>query len=145
MDEIDGFGGMVEASNAGWLRRLMDQRQWELQQSIESGQRPIVGVNCHQIPPEEDTLLSYRGEHPSPCQEQVEIVREFRRKRNSTKVRTALQSLRSQAEIESENLIIPIKQTVEAGATLGEVLGTIRQAYGLSYDPVGAISADATL
>jgi methylmalonyl-CoA mutase N-terminal domain/subunit len=145
MDEIDEFGGMVEASNAGWLRRLMDQRQWELQQSIESGQRPIVGVNCHQIPPEEDTLLSYRGEHPSPCQEQVEIVREFRRKRDRVKVRTALQSLRSQAETESENLIIPIKQTVEAGATLGEVLGTIRQAYGLSYDPVGAISADATL
>jgi methylmalonyl-CoA mutase N-terminal domain/subunit len=75
----------------------------------------------------------------------VEIVREFRRKRDRVKVRTALQSLRSQAETESENLIIPIKQTVEAGATLGEVLGTIRQAYGLSYDPVGAISADATL
>jgi methylmalonyl-CoA mutase N-terminal domain/subunit len=145
MDEIAGMGGMVAAAKAGWLRRLMDERQWALQQSIESGERPIVGVNCHRIPPEQDTLLSLRGEHPKPCAEQVELVRAFRRRRDAASVRSALNALKSRTESTSENLIRPIKGAVEAGATMGEVLGTIRQAYGLPYDPVGAIAAGSTI
>ncbi len=145
MDEVAALGGMVAAAKAGWLRRLMDERQWQLQQSIESGERPIVGVNCHQIPIEQDTLLSFRGEHPKPCAEQVEIVRTFRRRRDAGSVRSALTGLKSRAESTSENLISPIKIAVEAGATMGEVMGTIRQAYGLPYDPVGAIAAGSTI
>ncbi len=145
MDEIAGLGGMVAAAKAGWLRRLMDERQWALQTSIESGERPVVGVNCHQISPEQDTLLSFRGEHPQPCKEQVEIVERFRSRRDAVAVRSALSALKSRVEAPSENLILPIKDAVEAGATLGEVLGEIRQAYGLQYDPVGAIVAGSTL
>lgn len=145
MDEIAGFGGMVAAAKAGWLRRLMDERQWALQSSIESGDRPIVGVNCHQIPPEQDTLLSFRGEHPEPSKEQVEIVKEFRLRRDAGRVREALKRLKGRVEVPSENLVLPIKSAVSTGATLGEVLGTIREAYGLPYDPVSAIAAGSTV
>ncbi|OQZ07398.1 MAG: hypothetical protein B6D36_00115 [Planctomycetes bacterium UTPLA1] len=145
MDEIAGLGGMVAAAKAGWLRRLMDERQWALQSSIESGERPIVGVNCHRIPPEQDTLLSFRGEHPEPSREQVRIVTEFRRRRDAAGVRKALDALHARVEVASENLIVPIKSAVMAGATVGEVLGTIRLAYGLPYDPVNSVSAGDTV
>ena len=144
MNEIDSLGGMVAAAKAGWLRRLMDEGQWALQKSIETGERPIVGVNCHRIPPERDTLLTFRGEHPAPSQEQVDIVRKHRRTRDVGRVRDALGPLGAQAKTR-ENLIPSIKLAVEAGATVGEVLGTIRVANGLSYDPVGAIDARTTL
>ncbi len=145
IDEIDKLGGMVAAAKAGWLRNLMDERQWALQKSIESGERPIVGVNCYQIAPEKDTLLSFRGEHPEPCREQVDIVRAFRQGRNAAATRAALAALTVVAKDTSQNLIIPIKTAVEAGATMGEVMGTIRQAYGLSYDPLNAIQAGTTI
>lgn len=145
MAEIDNLGGMVAAAKAGWLRNLMDERQVALHKSIESGERPIVGVNCYQISPEKDTLLSFRGEHPQPCHEQVEIVRSFRKRRNLPAVKSALAALTIAAKDVSQNLIRPIKAAVEADATMGEVMGTIRQAYGLPYDPLGVINSETTL
>ena len=145
MDEIAGLGGMVAAAKDGWLRRLMDEMQYSLRKSIESGERPVVGLNCHQIPPESDTLLSFRGDHPAPSREQVDAVQAHRRRRDAGALRTALNGLGSRAGSQSENLVLPMKVAVEAGATLGEVLGTIREAHGLPYDPLGAVEAGGTL
>ncbi len=145
MKEIDALGGMVEASKAGWLRRLLDEMQYSLHSSIDSGERQVVGVNVHVIPRDEDTLLSYRGEHPQPAEEQVNAVREHRAQRDAGAVRVSLAELRARARVETQNLILPIKAAVEAGATMGEILGTIREAYGLAYDPVGAIELKTTL
>lgn len=144
LDEIDGLGGMVAAVKAGWLRRLMDEMQFALQSSIERGERKVVGVNCHVIPPEQDCLLSFRGGHPTPSAAQIAAVRAHRRQRDAAAVHAALANLRSRAA-GPDNLIPHFKHAVEAGATLGEVLGTVREAYGLRYDPVGAIDARTTL
>ncbi len=144
IEEIDGLGGMVAAVKAGWLRRLMDDMQYALQSSIERGERKVVGVNCHVIPPAQDRLLSFRGGHPQPSAAQIAAVREHRRSRDTTALRAALQNLNARAA-GSDNLIPHFKLAVEAGATLGEVLGTVRVAYGLRHDPVGAIDARSTL
>lgn len=144
IDEIDGLGGMVAAVKAGWLRRLMDEMQYALQSSIERGERKVVGVNCHVVPPAQDSLLTFRGDHPPASAAQIAAVREHRRHRDPLALRATLDALKTRAT-GPDNLIPHFKLAVEAGATLGEVLGTLRAAHGLRYDPVGAIDAPSAL
>ncbi|MFO1169526.1 MAG: methylmalonyl-CoA mutase family protein [Hyphomicrobiaceae bacterium] len=145
MDEIEQQGGMVKAAQSGWLRRLIEQMQFKLQSEIASGQRPVVGLNCHTIPPEEDRLLSFRGTHPEPSADQVRSVRVHRASRDRAAVKTALADLKARAQSERENLIPAMTAAASAGATVGEVLGTIRVAHGLAYDPVGQIAEGSTV
>ena len=46
-----------------------------------------------------------------------------------------LENLRQVAERKEENACPSILEAVRAYATLGEIMGTIRLAYGYSYDP----------
>ncbi len=145
MDEIAAQGGMIAAAKAGWLRRLMDEMQFHLHGAIARGERQIVGVNCHVIPPETDKLLSFSGRHPEPSKAQVESVRRFRASRDRAALARTLEDLRHKTQSSRENLMPPIIAAVEAGATVGEVLGNIRLGHGLRYDPVGAIPAGTTI
>ncbi|MEK7848784.1 MAG: methylmalonyl-CoA mutase family protein, partial [Chloroflexota bacterium] len=76
---------------------------------------------------------------------EAEVVRrlhELRRTRDSARLRKAIEGLRRHAEMGvKENLIPPIVEAVKADATIAEAIGTIRQAYGLPYDPLGVVSS----
>ena len=45
------------------------------------------------------------------------------------------------AKVESENLMYPIIAATESGATMGEIAGVMRMAYGFPYDPHGLIES----
>ena len=44
--EIDELGGAVAAIESGWMKERVEQQAFETQLRIESGEQPIVGVNC---------------------------------------------------------------------------------------------------
>ena len=44
-----------------------------------------------------------------------------------------------------ENLMRPILDAVKAYATMGEIMGTIRSAYGFHYDPLEEIESPFSL
>lgn len=141
ISEITSYGGMVAAIERGWLRELLDERQYAAQRLVETGERRIVGVNCYRIPEEDDTLLRASGRHADTCQEQVLAVEAHRRERNESATRVAMERLLDDARNSGKNLILPIKAAVEAGATLGEVIGTIREAYEAPFDPSRATAS----
>jgi hypothetical protein len=39
----------------------------------------------------------------------------------------------------TENLVPVVMESLDAGATMGEIAGVIRMAYGEPYDPFGAL------
>ena len=50
--------------------------------------------------------------------------------------------MREKAQIgEKENLFAPIMDSLNAEATLGEIMGTLREGYGYSYDPLNIIES----
>src|SRR4029077_21052950 len=45
MDDLDRHGGMVRAIEEGYLQGLIADEAYRTHQAIESGERPVVGVN----------------------------------------------------------------------------------------------------
>jgi len=142
LKEIEGLGGAVEATRQGWFEREVEKAALNYQKEVESGERVVVGVNAFTMPPDTDTPM---GVHRVPSQTgkiMVERVRELKRTRDQAKVRQAIEKLHREAERgESYNLMPAIIEATRAYATLGEILGTIRQVYDLSYDPLGVVKS----
>ncbi len=53
IEKIDDMGGIVKAVEKGWIHKEISIAAYEYQNAIESGEMPIVGVNCFKIEDEE--------------------------------------------------------------------------------------------
>ena len=69
MDDLETHGGMVRAIEDGYLQGLIADEAFKIHQEVESGERPVVGVNKFVVdepPPEIATYeLERRGARPS--------------------------------------------------------------------------------
>jgi methylmalonyl-CoA mutase N-terminal domain/subunit len=109
---------------------------------IQNGSVAKVGVNVCQIPEEEDTMLREVVETKiEPCLDHIERIREFKRTRDQERVRSTLKELRSRAADPKESLMEPVITALQSEATLGEVSGAMRMAYGMQYDPLSGTPA----
>ncbi len=57
------------------------------------------------------------------------------------RVKETLQECYNKSKTEGENLMFPLIEAFEAGATMGEITGTMRMAYDYPYDPFGQIES----
>ena len=100
-----------------------------------------MGVNEFIVPKEQEVkidLEKYRptGEQIDVAEERARQVRNFKERRDNKMTKSALETLRIEAEKgEKHNLIPAISKTLKADATMGEVIGVIRMANGYDYDP----------
>jgi methylmalonyl-CoA mutase N-terminal domain/subunit len=133
---VDALGGMVRAVTSGWVQQQIESSAYRHQCQIESGERRIVGVNCHveEKRPEADAAI-FRGD-PSLERAQVEGLRVLRRSRSAVAVERALATLRA-AATGSENLLPPLIDAVRADATIGEICGVLRDLWGVYDGPAG--------
>ncbi|MBI5425774.1 MAG: methylmalonyl-CoA mutase [Opitutae bacterium] len=124
---IDQLGGMPAAIASGWVQQEIEVAAYHHQCEVESGERKIVGVNCHVVPEQSEPAVF----RPDPAVElaQVARLRERKARRDSEKVRTALADVRLAAE-GTTNLLGPIIAAVRVEATVGEICGVLRQVWG---------------
>lgn len=127
IQKIDDLGGMVAAIEQGFVQKQIEESAYRFGQSIESGDRVIVGVNKFQS--SEQTRMKLFEVPEAAQQRQIEKVRQIRRTRNRAQVETALEEVR-QAAIGTDNLMPPILQAVRAYATLGEISQTLADVFG---------------
>jgi len=134
MAEIDRRGGMVKAVTNGWVQQQIEAAAYRHQCQIESGERQIVGINCHV----EEKRAEVAGTPVDPSVEraQVERVRAVRRSRDQAAVDAALEALGA-AALGSANLMPPILAAVRVEATIGEICGVLRGRWGLHEGPAG--------
>jgi methylmalonyl-CoA mutase N-terminal domain/subunit len=140
--EIEALGDAVDLSNRGYFRRLLEEAMITRAAEIQNGSVAQVGVNVCQIPEEEDTMLREVVETKiEPCLDHIERIREFKRTRDQERVRSTLKELRSRAAGPKESLMEPVITALQADATIGEVSGAMRMAYGMQYDPLSGTPA----
>jgi methylmalonyl-CoA mutase N-terminal domain/subunit len=140
--EIEAAGDVIELSKRGYFRRLLEEAMISRAAEIEKGTVTKVGVNVCQISEEDDTLLRDLAETKiEPCVDQIERISEFKRGRDQDRVRHALRALRTSASNQSESLMYPLIAALQADATIGELAGAMRLAYGTPYDPISGLSA----
>ncbi len=124
--------GILQAIGSGYIEREIARSAYEYQQRIESGRQVIVGLNRYQS--ETAQKLELFQFDPEEEEWQKGRLAAARNNRSPAAVRTALTALKQSAR-NNANLMPPTLQAVQAMATEGEILDTLRDVYGEYVDP----------
>jgi methylmalonyl-CoA mutase N-terminal domain/subunit len=127
LDTIDAMGGMVAAIEAGYPQREIAESAYRFQRAVESGERPIVGVNVHveEQPQPIPTLVI----DEAVAVRQAERLERVRRQRDGRQVAAALDRLKAVAEA-GGNTMVPLIECARAYTTLGEMCDALRAVCG---------------
>jgi methylmalonyl-CoA mutase N-terminal domain/subunit len=140
--EIEAMGDPAELSDKGWFKGFFDDAMAGYSRRIADGSQPKVGLNIFQIPEEEDTLLKEVVENKiEPYWSRIDKIKRFKKSRDNAKIKRVLGEVFEKAKDPSENLIHVTTEALQAGATMGEIAGMMRIAYGHPYDPHGMIES----
>jgi methylmalonyl-CoA mutase N-terminal domain/subunit len=136
VEQVEGLGEPAALAERGWFRSLFQNAMERHARALADGSLPKVGVNCHVVPEEEDTLLREVAELKiEPYVERIDAIRRHREERDAGRVQESLAALRARAEDRRANLTPAVIAAFEAGATMGEMAEVLRLAYGWPADP----------
>jgi methylmalonyl-CoA mutase N-terminal domain/subunit len=138
LDEIDGYGGMVAAIQAGYPQKEIADAAYRFQREFDEGEREIIGVNAYADADEELAIPLLEVSEESLRQHLARLER-TRRERDGERVAAALARLRdlsSRPGSSDTNLMPALIECAEAYATLGEMCGVLRAVFGEYREPV---------
>ncbi|MDQ3276064.1 MAG: methylmalonyl-CoA mutase family protein [Actinomycetota bacterium] len=126
LDDIERRGGALACIESGWFAKELSDAAYRHTKEVESGERVVVGVN--RFPAETEPLEVFRID-PALEARQAESVTRLRSERDAGAVDAALTKLRVAAEA-SDNVLPATVDAVTAYATIGEVVGVLREIHG---------------
>ena len=132
-DKIDGFGGMVEAIEAGFPQRDIQESAYQYQKAVERGEQIIVGVNKYFM----DTEMSKTNIlqiDETVRETQLARLEQTKTKRDNGAVANVLEKLKKGA-VENVNLMPLTVEAVKAYATVEEICTALRDVYGIYEEP----------
>src|SRR5215218_9907834 len=128
-DKIDGFGGMVEAVEAGFPQREIQESAYQYQKAVERHEQTIVGVNKYAMDIElHKTDILQIDE--TVRDHQLERLHKTKTTRDAGAVANILEKLKKSAQ-ERENLMPITVEAVKAYATVEEICTALRDVYGV--------------
>ena len=127
---VDELGGAVAAIEQGWVQGEIESSAFTWQQEVESGERPIVGVNTYVA--ESEQPIELQGIDPAAEQRQLERTAKLRAERSAGDADAALVRIREAARSD-ENMLHPMRVALQARCTIGEICGVLRSEWG-EYD-----------
>ena len=131
IDEVEQHGGAVAAIESGFMQQSIADSAYRWELEVLSGDRPIVGVNKYQSEDEVGVPISrIDGE---AVRRQIERVTAYRARQDRERVDSALVAVEDAAR-GTDNLLVVMKEALQSGATLGEICGRLRAAWG-EYRP----------
>jgi methylmalonyl-CoA mutase N-terminal domain/subunit len=133
---IESLGDICGLVEAGFFREIFMHGMDRHAQEVQSGERRIVGVNCHMVDPADDTLLREVAEQRFEADlDHVEQIRRWRDQRDHGRVAAALERAAAAAADPDEDLMDPIVSALADDCSIGEIAGALRTGYGLRADP----------
>jgi methylmalonyl-CoA mutase, N-terminal domain len=128
---IDELGGAVAAIEAHYQMDEIEQAAYEYTKSIDDDERVIVGLNRFTVDSEPPPAVFPID--PTLEGRQQERLAAYKADRDLDAVRARLDDVRAAAR-GTDNLLYPMKESLRAGATLGEVSDALRDVFGV-YHP----------
>ncbi|WP_441250207.1 acyl-CoA mutase large subunit family protein [Kitasatospora sp. McL0602] len=120
--------GILRGIEEGYFTGEIAEAAFQYQQSLEKGEKRVVGVNCHprSVTPELEILrVSHEVE-----KEQVRVLAARKAARDETAVQAGLTAMLDAAR-SGDNMIPPMLAAVRAEATLGEICNALRDEWGI--------------
>ena len=127
LDKIENLGGMLKAIEAGFVQKEIQDSAYKAAREQESNEEVVVGVNAFRT--EEPPISDILTVDEKIERQQIQRLAELRRKRDSNRVKRALQEV-ERAVIENANIMDPLVEALDAYATLGEVSDLLRKHFG---------------
>jgi methylmalonyl-CoA mutase N-terminal domain/subunit len=127
-NRIDKLGGVLPAIEKGFQQREIAEAAARYQREIDAHQRVIVGVNEYEVGEKLQVPLLRVDE--SGARHQLERLNRVRREREGERVASTLAAIREASGRPTANLMPCLIDAVNAYATLGEIMGVLRQVWG---------------
>ena len=124
---IEEIGGVIPAIEVGFFQKEIADAAFRYQKELEQKRRLVVGVNEFTV--DDEPALEILRIDPRHEREQVERVRDVRKKRDGAKASNALNRLKK-AAAGTDNLMPYILDAVRAYATEGEIMQSMIEVFG---------------
>jgi methylmalonyl-CoA mutase N-terminal domain/subunit len=124
---IDELGGVIPAIEKGFFQGEIADAAYRYQREIDKGIRKIVGVNAYAE--DKRFTIPILKMDPNGYTRQISRLNEVRKTRDSGRVGQTLDRLRIACQ-GTENTMPYIMECVHAYATLGEIVGVMKETFG---------------
>ncbi len=127
IEKIDELGGAAAAVEQGFVRNEIEESAFSYNERYRTGQDIVVGVN--KFVEEDEEPIELLKIDPEAEKRQVGRLKKFKEDRDQSLVESKLDDLRDVCRGDG-NLLYPLKEALEAHATLGEACGAMREVFG---------------
>ncbi|MEJ2248464.1 MAG: methylmalonyl-CoA mutase family protein, partial [Candidatus Lokiarchaeota archaeon] len=127
-EQIDDLGGVIPAIKANFFQREIANASYKYQREVERKERIIVGVNKYR--PDEEVEPDILKIDDEVAVEQKESLKKIKKERDNELVEETLSKLKKAAE-GTNNLMPYILECVRAYASVGEIIGTLKEVFGI--------------
>jgi len=133
LEDLEKRGGIVEQIENGQIQRELAYQYYLMQKKVDSGEKVLVGVNRFRVEEEERDLEVYKMD-PAVRDRQIAGLQKIKKSRDSGRVVKELEKLKRAAR-GNENIIPYLFEPLQAQATLGEIVSTLKEIYGEYKEP----------
>jgi methylmalonyl-CoA mutase len=137
--EIEDYGGMVSAIEAGIPKMRIEEAAARKQARIDSGADKIIGVNIFR-PENESAIEILEVDNVKVRESQIARLQQVKAGRNQEQVNQILAEITEAAKTGKGNLLELSVAAARARATLGEISLALEKAYGRYKASIKAIS-----
>ena len=127
--EIESYGGMTKAIEAGTPKMRIEEASARRQARIDSGKETIVGINKYRLE-KEDPIEILEVDNTAVRISQIKRIQSVKTNRNDAEVKNALDALTKSAETGEGNLLDLAVKAARVRATLGEISDAIEKVSG---------------
>ncbi len=127
--EIESFGGMTKAIEAGIPKMRIEEAAARRQARIDSGLETIVGVNKYKLK-KEDPIEILEVDNTAVRLSQIKRLKRIKKNRDEKKVKAALNKITNCAKNNDGNLLDLSIKAARVRATLGEISDAIEKVSG---------------
>ena len=140
IQEVEEYGGMAKAIEAGIPKMRIEEAAARTQARIDSGRQTVVGVNKYQLDTEEQVDV-LKVDNSAVRESQIKRLQWLREERDSAAVEQKLNALTECAADPSRgNLLELAVDAARAQATVGEISDALEKVYGRHQATIRNIS-----
>ncbi|MGE5250008.1 MAG: methylmalonyl-CoA mutase [Bacteroidota bacterium] len=129
---IEELGGVLPAIEKGFFQSEIADSAYRYQREIDAGSRKIVGVNAYAE--DKPLTIPLLEMDPQGYERQVSRLAGLRSSRDAGRVGQALDRLRIACQ-GTENTMPYLMEAVHSYATLGEIVGVMKEVFGTYEEP----------
>ena len=129
IEKVDGMGGTIKAMEDGWFQKEIADSAYDFALRKASGERPVIGVNKY-VEDEAEPKVEIHPHDTGTEKRQIAALEKVRAGRDNQKVAELLDELLKAARDESANLMPVTIELVKAGASMGDIVETLKGLWG---------------